>query len=85
MKTLLWIALFAGAGCFVITLTPNWKYTMITDEFEDCILRRVANLRKAGLLTESLKLSTQCAADQDRKLAEEFGTTDINQMPEPLW
>ena len=58
MKKFLWVAVFAGAGCFAISLTPNWKYTVISDEYDGCT-RRVANLRQAGLIAESFNLSVQ--------------------------
>ena len=76
MTALLWIALFAGAGWIAISLTPHWKYTVISNEYQGCT-RRVANRRKAGMLIESMSLSKRCMAELDRKLAEAFGTTDI--------
>ena len=84
MKALLWVALFASAGCFAISLTPNWKYTVMSNEYRGCT-RRVANLRKAGMVAESMNLSMQCMEEYDRKMAEEFGTTDISKMPEAFW
>ena len=85
MKAFLWVALFASAGCFAISLTPNWKYTVMSNEYSDCVLRRVANLRKAGRIRESINLSMQCMEEYDRKMAEEFGTKDISKMPEAFW
>ena len=50
MKTLLWIALFAGARCFAISLTLTWKYMVMSNEYKSNQKETPAEDRGWGLL-----------------------------------
>ena len=70
---------FVGAGV-AITMTPNWRHTMIRQEWRDC-QRKQANLREDGRTAESTNLMFQCFETYEREMAENFGTS----RPTPFW
>ena len=77
------VVMVAG-GAVAITQTPNWRNTMIRQEWQNC-QKRQKNLQKAGRSAESFGLMVECDSAYMKAISEHFGTTEISKTPAPLW
>ena len=87
MKWLIGIGAFVvlvAGGAVAITQTPNWRNTMILQEYRECN-KRQKNLEKAGRVAESFGLMVECTSAYEKAIAEHFGTTEPSKTPTPLW